>query len=70
MSSALEKLSPWLFTIGIFVLWELACRIFKIDKFILPTPSETFAAMFQYRQPLAAQQLCIGLAFGRGIGGV
>ena len=23
MSSTLEKLSPWLFTVGLFVLWEL-----------------------------------------------
>src|SRR5215467_6780245 len=53
MSSTLEKLSPWLFTIGLFVLWELACRIFKIDKFILPAPSEAFAAMAQYWRPLA-----------------
>ena len=48
MSSTLEKLSPWLFTIGLFVLWELACRIFKIDNFILPAPSQTFVAMAQY----------------------
>ena len=39
MNSTLEKLSPWLFTIGLFVLWEAACRIFKIDRFILPAPS-------------------------------
>jgi NitT/TauT family transport system permease protein len=48
----LEKLSPWLFTIGLFVFWEAVCRIFHIDRFILPTPSETFAAMFQYWRPL------------------
>ena len=52
MSGALEKLSPWAFTIGVFVVWELACRIFKIDKFILPTPSEAFVAMAQYWSPL------------------
>ena len=52
MSNTLEKLSPWLFTIGLFVLWEAACRIFKIDKFILPAPSETFLAMAQYWRPL------------------
>ena len=52
MSSTIEKLSPWLFTIGLFVFWEAVCRIFNIDKFILPTPSETFAAMFQYWRPL------------------
>ncbi len=52
MSNTLERLSPWLFTIALFVLWEAACRIFNIDKFILPAPSETFAAMAQHWRPL------------------
>ena len=52
MNTILERLSPWLFTIGLFVLWEAACRIFKIDKFILPAPSEAFLAMGQYWRPL------------------
>src|SRR5271166_1407541 len=57
MSSALERSSPWLFTIGLFALWELACRAFKIDKFILPSPSEAFAAMVQYWWPLSRHSL-------------
>jgi len=52
MSSALEKLSPWLFTIGLFVLWEAACRVFRIDPFVLPAPSAAFAAIVQYWRPL------------------
>ena len=52
MNLTLERLSPWLFTIGLFIFWEAVCRIFNIDKFILPTPSETFAAMAQYWRPL------------------
>ena len=38
MSTTLERLSPWLFTVGMFVLWELVCRIFKVDTFVLPAP--------------------------------
>src|SRR5256884_6076302 len=53
MSSTLEKLSPWLFTLGIFVLWELVCRIFKVDTFVLPAPSQIFQAVGQYWLPLA-----------------
>jgi NitT/TauT family transport system permease protein len=45
-------MSPWLFTLGIFVLWEAVCRVFKVDQFILPAPSATFLAMAQYRQAL------------------
>jgi NitT/TauT family transport system permease protein len=52
MTNTLERLSPWLFTLGLFVIWEAACRIFNIDKFILPAPSETFAAMAQHWRPL------------------
>jgi NitT/TauT family transport system permease protein len=53
MNLTLEKLSPWLFTIGMFVLWELACRIFKVDTFVLPAPSLIFVAVAQYWLPLA-----------------
>jgi NitT/TauT family transport system permease protein len=51
--SAFERLSPVLFTIGLFLVWEAACRVLKIDRFILPAPSEAFAAMAQYWRPLA-----------------
>jgi NitT/TauT family transport system permease protein len=51
-STTLERLSPWLFTIALFLIWEGACRIFKIDPFVLPAPSAAFAAMYQYRWPL------------------
>ena len=53
MSSTIEKLSPWLFTIGLFVLWELICRIFKVDTFVLPAPSQIFEAVVRYWLPLA-----------------
>src|SRR6187401_3018527 len=52
MTTTLEKLSPWLFTIGLFVLWELACRVFKIDTFVLPAPSQIFEAAVRYWSPL------------------
>jgi NitT/TauT family transport system permease protein len=47
-----EKLSPWLFTIGLFVVWEGGVRLFNIDPFILPPPSQAVAAMVQYWRPL------------------
>ena len=78
MNVLTEKLSPWLFTLGLFVLWELACRIFNIDKFILPTPSETFVAMAQFWRPLLRHSLvtlwttmagfAIAVAFGVVLG--
>jgi NitT/TauT family transport system permease protein len=52
MSRTIEKLSPWLFTIGLFVIWEAGCRAFKVDKFILPAPTAIFEAMAQFWWPL------------------
>lgn len=41
-------LSPWLVTIGLFVVWELGCRIFSIPEFVLPPPTAIVAALIQY----------------------
>jgi len=57
MTANLERLSPWLFTISIFLFWEAVCHIFKVDKFILPAPSEAFAAMAVYWRPLLRHSL-------------
>ena len=46
------KLAPWVATLALFLLWELACRVFAIPEFILPTPSASFAALWQYLGPI------------------
>jgi NitT/TauT family transport system permease protein len=56
-STTIEKLSPWLFTVGLFVLWEAACRLFKVDTFVLPAPSQIFLAIAQYWWPLLKNSL-------------
>src|SRR5258708_3475033 len=53
MSSTLEKLSPWLFTLGMFGLWECVWHLCKVDTFVLPAPSQIFQAVGQYWLPLA-----------------
>jgi NitT/TauT family transport system permease protein len=53
MNAILERLSPWLFTVGLFALWEGACRAFDIKPIVLPAPSMIFLAMAQYWQLLA-----------------
>jgi NitT/TauT family transport system permease protein len=45
---ALFDASPWLTTIGLFMLWEVACRLFKIPPFILPAPSQAVEALIEY----------------------
>jgi NitT/TauT family transport system permease protein len=48
----MRQARPWLMTIALFVVWELACRLFSIPTFILPAPSEIFKAAVEFRDPL------------------
>lgn len=45
MSFLNQKALPWVITIGFFGVWELACIVFHIDRFILPRPSEIAVEM-------------------------
>ena len=57
--------SPWAATIGLFVLWEVAVRLMAIPAYILPTPSATFIAGWEFRDPIlmhAGQTLYTTLA--------
>jgi NitT/TauT family transport system permease protein len=49
----LKVISPAVFVIAMFLLWELACRALKVPLAILPAPSDVFAALWQYRKPIA-----------------
>ena len=55
--SATLVAAPWLFTVGFFLLWEIACRAFKVSSFVLPPPSLIFAAMGQFAGPLTYHSL-------------
>ena len=57
MNAILERLSPWLFTICLFVAWEGACRVFKLNPIVLPAPLVIFLAMTQNWQVLARNSL-------------
>ena len=52
MNRNLEAASPWLFTIGLFVIWEVACRAFRVDTFVLPAPTAIAGAVGQFWFPL------------------
>jgi len=47
-----KLVSPAVFTVGLFVAWELVCRALKVPLAILPAPSDVFAALWQYRAPI------------------
>jgi len=44
---------PWLVIFAMFVGWEAFVRIFHIQSFVLPAPSEIFAAGWQWHGPIA-----------------
>jgi NitT/TauT family transport system permease protein len=52
MNRNIETLAPWLFTIGLFLFWELVCRLFNVSSIILPAPSEIFQAAVRFWVPL------------------
>jgi NitT/TauT family transport system permease protein len=73
-TNLLIKLSPWIFTIGLFVVWEAAVHIFKIPVFFLPPPTAIAQAFVDYSGPLARnswitlQTTLIGFGLAVGFG--
>jgi len=60
-----QKAAPYLSTIGLFVLWEGIVRLFGVPTYVLPTASESFIAVWEYRDAIwmhAAQTLYTTLA--------
>ncbi|MBB5752309.1 ABC transporter permease [Prosthecomicrobium pneumaticum] len=53
----LIRFAPWIFTVGLFVIWEAVCRLFAIPPFFLPPPSLVFGAMVQFWRPLVDNSL-------------
>lgn len=43
-----RRISPWLVILVIFVVWEIAVRLFNIEQFVLPAPSAIFASFWQW----------------------
>ncbi|WP_434052858.1 MAG: ABC transporter permease [Roseibium sp.] len=51
-SSRWIALAPWLWTIGLFLVWELSVKIFDLPVFILPAPTDIWAAIVKYWSPI------------------
>ena len=49
---AIRVISPLLFTVALFVVWEVVCKALNVPLTILPAPSDVFAALWQYRAPI------------------
>ena len=48
----IKVVSPAVFVIAMFLLWEIVCRALKVPFAILPAPTDVFAALWQYRAPI------------------
>lgn len=53
----LQMIMPWAVTIGLFVIWEIACRAFNVSSFILPKPSEILAATVKFYGPITGHSV-------------
>ena len=50
----LKVAAPAAFTLVLFLLWEGVCAAFKVPLTILPAPSDVFAALWEFRAPIAS----------------
>lgn len=48
----IKVVSPAAFTVGLFVVWEVVCKLFAVPMTILPAPSVIFDALVQYKAPI------------------
>lgn len=46
------RLAPWLYTLALFAIWEIAVRVSGISHTILPAPTRIFEAIVQYWSPI------------------
>ena len=46
------RLAPWIYTLALFVIWEVAVRISGVPHTILPAPTRVFEAIVQYWSPI------------------
>ena len=73
-TALIVRLSPWLFTIGLLIVWEASCRLFKIPTFFLPPPTLVAQAFVDFAGPLARnswitlETTLIGFALAVGFG--
>ena len=48
----IRVVSPAVFVILLFLVWEIVCKALEVPLTILPAPSDVFAALWQYRKPI------------------
>src|SRR5271170_5909814 len=47
-----KRVLPWLITLGFFAFWQFMCVVLKIDRFVLPGPTEVAMSLWTYMGPI------------------
>jgi NitT/TauT family transport system permease protein len=75
MSQALSvRLAPWLYTLVLLVIWEVAVHLFRIPEFFLPPPTSVGRAIYDYWPAIYRNSLItlwstmVGFALAVGFG--
>lgn len=53
----LLRLIPWMVTVGLFLIWEIGCRLSGVEEFVLPRPSVVWEATLKFRGPILHHSL-------------
>ena len=75
-SKTFERASPWIVTVLLIIVWDGAVYVFDVSRIIMPSASESFAAIYKYRvalwqnsiSTLLATLMGFGIAMGIAIG--
>ena len=51
-SKTVNRIAPWVATALLLVIWEAACRLLDVAEFILPTPSASIIALWEFRDAI------------------
>ena len=74
MRPSLVRALPWALPLALIVVWEIVCRMFTIQAFILPAPSAITASFITFHVPIAQHALqtlfttVVGFAIAVGFG--
>jgi NitT/TauT family transport system permease protein len=51
-SELIERAVPWVATLALLLIWEIACAVFKVPEFVLPRPTVVVAALVEWAGPI------------------
>jgi len=55
--AATTIVAPIVFTVALFALWELGCKLLAVPQTVLPAPTDIWAAFRQFQKPIIENSL-------------